>query len=121
MTKLAQDITMWQGEDTVITVPVTDSAGDPVALTGATAVRWSLFQRLDSTAAALAKTLGSGITLVNVSGTNDGVRITLTTGDTDDLAAGTYEHHECRVVDASNQEQVIFIGKLYLKRSRTND
>jgi len=121
MTKLAQNITMWQGEDTVITVSVTDSAGDPVSLTGATAVRWSVYQKLESSSAALALTLGSGVALVSVNDTNDGVQITVDTDDTDDLAAGTYEHHECRVVDASNQEQVIFIGKLYLNRSRTND
>ena len=121
MTKQAQNITMWQGEDTVITVPVTDSAGAAVSLTGALAVRWSVFQKLASTGAALAKTLDSGIALVDVNDTDDGVQITIGTDDTDDLAAGTYEHHECRVVDAAGQEQVIFIGKLYLKRSRTND
>lgn len=122
MTKLAQDITMWQGEDLVITVPVTDSAGTAVSLTGATAVRWSLFVgRAPGTAAAsLAKTLGSGIALVDVDDTDDGIQITIDTDNTHNLSPTTY-YHECRVVDSAGDEQVVFIGNLYLKKSRTND
>ena len=72
MTKLAQDITMWQGEDLVVTVPVTNAAGTAVSLTGATAVKWSLFLgRAPGTASAsLNKTLGSGIALVDVDDTD---------------------------------------------------
>lgn len=115
---------MWQGEDLAVTVPITNSAGTAVSLTGATTVRWSLFAgrnvEVSAATATLAKTLGSGISLVSVNGTNDGVRIAIDTDDTDDLDPGTY-YHECRVVDASNDEQVVFIGNLYLKKSRTND
>lgn len=113
---------MWQGEDLVITVPITTSAGAAVSLTGATAVKWSLFVgRAPGTAtASLNKTLGSGIALVDVDDTDDGVEITIDTDDTDDLKPTTY-YHECRVIDASNDEQVVFIGNLFLKKSRTND
>lgn len=124
MTKTDQDLTMWQGEDWVITVPITNSAGTAVNLTGATAVRWLVFAgkgaQTSATVAALTKTLGSGVALVNVNGTNDGVRITIDTDDTDDITPGVY-YHECRVVDSASDEQVVFIGNLYLKRSRTND
>jgi hypothetical protein len=124
MTKTDQDLTMWQGEDIVITVPITNAAGAVVSLTNATAVRWLVFPGQNSTsntsAAVLTKTLGSGIALVNVAGTNDGIRITIDTNDTHNLANGAY-YHECRVVDSANDEQVVFIGNLSLKKSRTND
>lgn len=124
MTKTAQDFTMWQGEDLVITVPVTNSAGTAVSLTGATAVRWLLFSGRNAftqaDTASVTKTLGSGIGLVNVNDTNDGVQITIDTADTDDLDPTIY-YHECRVVDSSSDEQVVFIGNMYLKKSRTND
>lgn len=122
MTKLAQNVTMWQGEDWVITVPITDSAGAAVSLTGAAAVRWSMFpgRASGTAAAALNKTLGSGITLVDVDDVADGLQITIDTDDTDGLAPTTY-YHECRVVDSAGDEQVVFIGNLYLRESRTND
>lgn len=113
---------MWQGEDLVITVPITNSAGTAVSLTGASAVRWLMFPGASpgTAAASLTKTLGSGIALVNEDGTDDGIQITINTGDTDDLTPTVY-YHECRVVDSASDEQVVFIGNLYLKKSRTND
>jgi len=122
MTRTDQDLTMWQGEDLVMTVAITNSAGTAVSLTGATAVRWSMFagKSPGSGTASLAKTLGSGIALVDVDGTNDGVQITIDTDDTDDMTPGVY-YHECRVVDSASDEQVVFIGNVYLRKSRTND
>jgi hypothetical protein len=123
MTKINQDFTMWQGEDLTLIVPIT-SAGAAVSLTGATAVRWFLFSgrsvTVSAPTASLTKTLGSGISLVNVSDTNDGVQITIDTNDTDDLTHGIY-YHECRVIDSANDEQVVFVGNMHLKKSRTND
>ena len=106
----------------VITVPIINRAGTAVSLTGASAVRWSMFVgRAPGTAAAsLAKTLGGGIALLDVDDTYDGIEITIDTNDTDDLDPTTY-YHECRVVDSASDEQVVFIGNLYLKKSRTND
>lgn len=120
MTKLNQNFTLWQGEDVVITAAITNEAGTAVSLTGATAVRWSAFAKKSSTLAALAKTLVSGIALVDVAGTDDGVEITMDSNDTDNLSPGMY-YHECRVVDSVGNEQVVFVGDLFLKRSRTND
>lgn len=119
MTKIDQNFTMWQGEDVVITAPVTNAGGTAVSLAGATAALWRVYETVTASTVSLSKTLGSGIALVDSAGTDDAVQITIATGDTDSLDPGKY-YHECRVVDSSNKEQVIFVGSLILKRSRTN-
>lgn len=119
MTKIDQDFTMWQGEDVVITVPVTNGTGTPVSLTGATAVLWRVYDGLKATTVALSKTLGSGIALADSADTDDAVVITLDPADTESLSPGRY-YHECRVTDSGGDEQVIFVGDLILKQSKTN-
>ena len=121
MTKLNQDFTMFQGEDKQIRVPVTDSDGDPVDMGSFTTVTWLLFTNKAATAATLTKqTGGSGITVISINDTNDGVQILLETDDTHEVAKGTY-YHECRGIDGAGNEGVLFEGSLNLKQSKTND
>lgn len=121
MTAINQDFTMWQGEDVVVTVPITNAAGTPVSLTGATAVVWKAFAITSASAssAAVSKSLGSGVALANSADTDDAVVITLADTDTEALATGRY-YHECRVTDSAGREQVVFVGNLVLKQSKTN-
>jgi hypothetical protein len=117
MTKLNQDFTMWQGEDTVLRLPIKDAAGAATTLTGAT-ITWRALASLGAAAVAIEKTTAEGITIVDIDDTDDGVEIAINKADTATLAVGNY-YHECRVVDGTPDEQVVFVGKLYLKRSRT--
>jgi len=109
MTKLDQDFTMWQGETISLRVPVTDSAGDPVTLTGAT-VTWK--------ATAGAAVLTKSGSVISIDAADDGVQIDLDPADTTALTPKKYAH-ECRVVDAGGDHNVIFVGDLVLRLSST--
>lgn len=121
MTATAQNFTMWQGETTRLRVPITNKAGEAVSLTGAT-ITWKLFASKSATTALLTKTTADGISLADSNGADevddDEVVVALAKANTSGLAPGEY-YHECRAVDASNDEQVLFIGDLYLKKSKT--
>lgn len=123
MTATAQSFTMWQGETTRLRVPITNKAGAALSLTGAT-ITWSLFTNKSAAAPVLTKTTASsgGISLADSNAADevdeDEVVIELVKSDTAELAATDY-YHECRAVDASGDEQVLFIGDLYLKKSKT--
>lgn len=117
MSKLNQDFDIWQGEDAVITVPVTDSAGDPKVLTGSTVTWKAWFSKVD-TAAAISKSTADDIALVNSAGTDDAIQIALPKAATSGLTPGKY-YHECRVVGSDSKEQVVFEGEMTLHRSKT--
>lgn len=109
-----QDFSLKQGEYKQVTIAVVDSSNVPVNLTGYT-LDWGLWR---GSTRLLTKSYGSGITLVNVSGTNDGLRITLAASDTRTLAPGTY-YHECRVTNASSQPEVVAAGDVKINESKT--
>jgi hypothetical protein len=109
-----QNFTFYQGEDEQVDFYVTDE-GAPKNLTGAT-VEWGLWS---SSARLLTKGTGSGATLVNGSGVNDVVRITIAKVDSLSLPAGAY-YHECRVALSGN-EQVVAVGQALLRESKTKD
>jgi len=118
MTRLNQDFTMFQGEKKLLQIPITDAAGAPVTLTGAT-VRWEVYlQRNDPELVKTTADLTNPITLINVDGTNDGIQIPLVPADTTGWLARTYKH-ECRVTDSSGNPVVVFTGKLTLRYSET--
>ena len=117
MSKLNQDFDIWQGEDAVLTVPVTDSAGSPKTLTGST-VTWKAWASIVNTTASITKTTADDIALVNADDTDDAIQITLPKAATSGLTPGKY-YHECRVVDANTKAQVVFEGTMTLHRSKT--
>lgn len=104
MTKLDQDFTMWQGEEISLRVPVTDSDGLPVTLTGAT-IAWK--------ATAGSTTLSKSGSVISIDDTDDGVKIDLDPADTKSMTAKKYRH-ECRV-----NNNVIFEGDMVLRFSST--
>jgi hypothetical protein len=117
MTKKNQDLEMMQGTAKIVTVPVTNSlTGMPLTMTGAT-IYYGVFTSKGVGAAVIEKSVGDGIVLVSEDGTNDAVQITLDAADTNDLLPGRY-YHECRVT-LSGKPEVVFEGRIRLKKSKT--
>lgn len=105
MTKKNQNFELWQGETMVITVPITDSDGNPKSLSGATVV-WK------ATSGSYSLEKAGSIVSVN------SVQITLTPADTIDLPVRAYRH-ECRVIDVDSNQNVVFEGDMVLHESST--
>jgi hypothetical protein len=117
MTKKNQDLEMMQGTAKIITAPVTDSiTGQPLNMTGAT-IYYGVFTSKGAGSAVIEKSVGDGVVLVSEDGTNDAVQITLDAADTNDLLPGRY-YHECRVT-LSGKPEVVFEGRIRLKKSKT--
>lgn len=108
MTKENQDLSIISGDDHEITFTITDASDAAKSLTGATSLKWSVFALTDLSTAVLAKTTSSGVSLVNVDDTNDGVKVVLTQADTNGLA-GTYRH-ELEVVDSASKKSTLAKG-----------
>lgn len=113
MTTTGRNFTMWQGETKTITVALINAAGEAYGSTAGLTFTWKVFATENSDTALVTKATSSGIT----NGTSQ-IEIALAESDTDDLAAGTY-YHECRVVDGSGNNDVVFTGGLTLKPSPT--
>lgn len=109
-----QNFILYQGEDEQVEFYVTDS-GAPKNLTGAM-IEWGMWS---SSTRLLTKATGNGAALVNGAGINDVVRITITNADSISLPVGAY-YHECRVTLSGN-DQVIAVGKVLLRESKTKD
>lgn len=118
MTKKNQDFEMYQSTAKILTVPVVDENDAPLNLTDAT-IYYGVFTAKGVGAAVIEKdgAVSGGITLVNSAGTNDALRIAIDEADTNDLLSGRY-YHECRVT-LNGQPQVVFEGRIRLKKSKT--
>lgn len=113
MARNDQHYTMYQGEVTPFTVPVVNSAGAPVTLTGA-AITWTLRERADS-AALVTKSTGAGsLTLTTTAATDDTLSWTLAGADTASLAPGSY-YHEAAIT--GSQAAVLLTGVLTIRPS----
>ncbi len=113
MTEKKQNFTVIQGDTKVMTIDVVDEAGSPKNLTGSTK-RWKAFDKVG--VEKISKADGD-ITLVNVAGTNDGLRFTLTPSDTVNLAPGPYPH-EAEVVDSGSNVSTVTKGTLLVEKER---
>lgn len=113
MTAIDQDFVLWQGEDKTITVDLEDGDGVAYGSTTGLTFSWRVSESKDISTALISKTSGSGIT----NGTSQ-ITIDVASADTETLPANTY-YHECRVVDGSSKEDVVFVGKLIIKASTT--
>lgn len=117
MTTKDQNITMYQGEDKQLNFAITDESGNAKSLTGATA-EWVVRISEDSSTNVISKTTSSGMSIIDINSTDDGVRVTLDAVDTRSLTPRSY-YHEVRVTDSSGDENVVSAGWLYLLKSTT--
>ena len=91
--KTNQDFSFPRGDDHEIEFTIVDDDDEAKSLTGATSVKWELYQ---GGIVIIQKDLDDGVALINVDGTNDGVKVTLEPSDTVSLNDGLYIHElEC--------------------------
>src|SRR5687767_14791102 len=113
MTATDQNIVIWQGEDKPITVDLEDGDGAPYGSTDGLTFSWRVSPSKDDRTSLIAKSTGSGIT----NGTSL-ITIDLNSADSENLRPVDY-YHECRVVDSSGEENVVFVGAFKVKPSTT--
>lgn len=115
MTKRNQDFTMVEGDHKTPRFAITDNAGSPNTITGATPISWVLAATPGGTAL-VTKTLALGqIAIVDKDGTDDAIEVTLLPVDTQGLGEGNY-HHEAQVTDASGNVSTIARGTVTILR-----
>lgn len=112
MTALAQDFTIWQGEDKSIGITVYETEEGRISdLTGAN-IEWICKKRITDTTPILTKSISSGIEIPN--GADGKFKIYLYNTETDDLLGKYY--HEAKVT-LNNQKEVALIGEMTVVRS----
>jgi hypothetical protein len=115
MTDINQNFEMWQGEDKTIRVNLYNSSGAAYGSLAGLTFTWKVFLDESETSAVISKTTGSGIT----NNASDYIDIAISKANTVSLDAPVRYYHECRVVDASAKEDVVFVGTLMLWLSPT--
>lgn len=112
MTKTNQNLEMWSGDDKTFSVTVVDSiTGSVRDITGMT-IDWHLARRVTTSALVEKATGGSGITIT--AGSTGSFLITLSAGDTADLAGKYY--HEAQVTDGSGNISTVMVGTITINR-----
>ena len=113
MATVAQGIEIYQGEDKSFDFYVKDDNGDPQTLTTA-AASWQAWR---AGAQLISKSTSDGISIINGTGTDDVVRLTLAKEDTANVEPGVY-YHECRV-SLNGNETLIATGTIAIVESKT--
>lgn len=113
MTTTDRHLTIWQGENKTITVSLTDADGNDYGSTSGLTFYYWVSSDKNATDYEIEKYTGSGIT----NGTSQ-ITIALDKADTSGLSPGSY-YHECRVIDGSSNEDVVFTGGFIVKPSPT--
>lgn len=115
MTKNNQSFELTQGQSLQVTVNV-DASGSTSAqsLTGATTGFWMGSDANIATSDANLTYPSSDISLVNVDGTNDGIRFTIQSSDSADLATGSY-FFEIWAKDTSSNVAPVSTGRISVK------
>ena len=125
MPATGQKVTMWIGDDLVITIPVKDAVGNWVDLTGATA-EWWMGKAVNSTGANVyikKSTLESGgdLQIINVaSGPEWDLVVTIHPLDTEHLRAGSW-YHEAKVIDGNGKYSTVMTGPFLLNPTMIPD
>jgi hypothetical protein len=125
MTKANQNITIRQGQRYKISVPIVDSAGSPLTITGAT-IWYGIFEQQNdewSEAKVVKSTTLAGddqIAIVNIDGTDDGIEIIIAEDDIQDFYGENY-YHVCRGIDASSNPSDFFDGSVDIEASPAKD
>lgn len=111
-----QDFTMYRGDSRRIKITVTDAAGDPKSLTGASII-WAM-ARDKSAPALVQKTTASGVAITNPAGGE--FVVDLLPGDTEELdlpRSGTRSYyHEAQIVDSAGAVATVTTGTVTLLR-----
>jgi hypothetical protein len=91
MTKFSQSASFVRGDTHKLEFTISSTSGSAVALTSASAVKWNMLTFGGS--AVLKKSLTSGISLFNATtdGTDNGVRVTISSTDTEGFTVGLYQ------------------------------
>jgi len=100
------DFIMWAGDDKTLQVTVQDSSGDPVDITGATAIRWQLSKSATKRPALIEKALLDGVTVISAPGGR--FDVTLEPEDTEDLKGDYY--HEAELIDSGGRVATVLTG-----------
>lgn len=121
MTATAQNFAFYQGETKTLEVLVTDGDNEnaPFSLTNVIEIDWGAWSDINTRILTKKLTLGAPDNIVRFSsaGTDDGLRMNFTVTDTQILVGDYY--HECRIIDGSGNQDVIFIGTMTIGDSRT--
>ncbi|RMG96176.1 MAG: hypothetical protein D6706_10635 [Chloroflexi bacterium] len=105
MTKTAQNFTMWSGDSKLIQVMVTDSAGNSVALAGAT-IEYVIKDSVNGTTR-VSKSTSNGITI-----SGNTFTITLDPADTAGLSGQYY--HEAQITDVAGNVSTALVGNIVI-------
>jgi len=121
MTATAQNFAFYQGETKTLEVLVTDGDNEnaPFSLTNVIEIDWGAWVDINTRILTKKLTLGAPDNIVRFSsaGTDDALRMNFTVTDTQILNGDYY--HECRIIDSSGNQDVIFIGTMTIGDSRT--
>jgi len=112
--KRNQNFSVYQGDDERQTIPIVGTDGvTPFTMTGytTTQVKWQAWDPLVPATIILDYAIGSGLTIVSVDGTDDGVQIDITDTESALLAVGVLRH-ECWITDATPRTKTAFAGEL---------
>jgi hypothetical protein len=113
MTKLAQDIEIWEGTYAEVPFSVVDSAAAAVNITGAT-LTWRMCADGPTGETLLEKTSSSGITVVSASAGT--AKIVLAETDTPSYGGDSY-YHELVIEDSGGHSEVAWIGTITINKS----
>lgn len=113
MAKVRQNFTVYQGDDHRETIPVVDQDDAPFTMTGytGTQVVWQAWDPLEASTILLNLSIGSGLTIVSVDGTDDGVQLDITAAQSAALVVGTLKH-EMWITDATPRTKTAMTGEL---------
>lgn len=121
MTATAQNFSFYQGETKTLEVLITDgdNENEPFSLTNVIEIDWGAWVDINTRILTKRLTLGAPDNIVRFSsaGTDDALRMNFTVTDTQTLLGDYY--HECRIIDAAGNQDVIFIGTMTIGDSRT--
>lgn len=114
MTALAQNFTVWQGEDKDIQISVYEDTDELISkdITDAI-ISWIVKKKVNSVESAILKSTTDGITITSAS--EGKFTIVLKALNTIDLSPGKY-YHEAKMV-LGNRTEIILVGEITLMDS----
>jgi hypothetical protein len=115
MTKLAQDIEIWEGEYKEVPFSVVDSASAAVNITGAT-LTWRMCANGPTGETLLSKASTDATKLAIVSAAAGTAKIILAESDTPSYGGDSY-YHELVIEDSGGHSEVAWIGTITINKS----
>jgi len=109
MRRYRQDIDMIAGDDLRIIVDVVDQAGDPIDISEAQEITWSVAPSQNKTATVTKTLTGGGIIITN----NTGFYFDILGSESSQL--NRRNHHEVEIVTAGGQSYTTVYGTFYAR------